>query len=145
MKRSAVRSASAMIVNAGFAAGALGKTELSHIHRFSTVCDRPNASTTLCSASSPIRNVPITCAERGSVQQSVAPAACHAAVISFTACSFLDAVSLSLGRGAKVRKIERNGAKSRLGQQDGDSVPGVRASAQPVQEYDQRAVVLPAE
>ncbi len=69
-----------MMVNAGFAASALGKTELSQTQRFLMVCERPKASTTESLADLPILQVPIVCAERCSVQQSLAPAACQAAV-----------------------------------------------------------------
>ena len=58
-KRSAVRSATAMMVSAGLTASALGKMELSQMVRLGTSHARQSASTTEVSALTPIRHVPM--------------------------------------------------------------------------------------
>src|ERR1700712_4922338 len=81
----AERRARAMIVSAGLAGRALGKMELSAIHRFGMSWLRPTSSTTDDPASVPIRQVPMVWAERWKVQMSVAPAAFQTSVIMSSA------------------------------------------------------------
>ena len=76
-----------MMVSAGLAGRALGKTELSQIQSPGTSKQRPSGSTTARLGSVPIRHVPMVCATRGAVKMSRAPAAVQASVMKRTACA----------------------------------------------------------